>query len=51
MGKFFKQNQGTAIGTKMAPPFAILIMDDLENKIFKGFHLQPYIWWRYIDYI
>ena len=49
MGKFFKQKQGTAIGTKMAPPFAILFMDDLENKIFKGFHLQPYIWWRYID--
>ena len=32
MGKFFKQKQGTAIGTKMAPPFAILFMDDLEKK-------------------
>ena len=49
MGKFFKQKQGTAIGTKIAPPYAILFMDDLENKIFKGFHLQPYILWRYID--
>ena len=48
-GEFFKQKQGTAIGTKMAPPYAILFMDDLENKILEGFHLQPYVWWRYID--
>ena len=26
-GEFFKQKQGTAIGTKMAPPYAILFMD------------------------
>jgi len=28
----FKQKQGTAIGTKMAPPYAILFMDFLERN-------------------
>ena len=27
---FYKQLKGTAIGTKMAPPYAITLMDDLE---------------------
>ena len=27
---FFKQLRGTAIGTKMAPPYAIIFMGDLE---------------------
>ena len=48
-GEFFKQKQGTAIGTKMAPPYAILFMDELENTIIEGFRLKPYVWWRYID--
>ena len=30
--KTFKQVRGTAIGTKFAPPYAILFMDDLEEK-------------------
>ena len=29
--KFFKQVRGTAIGTKMAPPYAIIYMDELER--------------------
>ena len=31
--KTFKQIRGTAIGTKFAPPYAILFMADLEEKI------------------
>ena len=31
--KTFKQVRGTAIGTKFAPPYAILFMADLEEKI------------------
>ena len=38
--KNFKHLRGTAIGTKFAPPYAILFMTNLE---------KPMIWWRYID--
>ena len=30
--RFFKRKQGTAIGTKMAPPYAILFMVELERS-------------------
>ena len=33
--KIFKQKRGTAIGTKFAPPYAILFMADLEEKCWK----------------
>ena len=32
---FYKQLRGTAIGTKMAPPYAIIFMGDLEEKLLK----------------
>ena len=35
--RYFKQLQGTVIGTKFAPPYAILFMGYLENKIFEFF--------------
>ena len=41
--------QGTAIGTKMAPSYAILFMDALERGILDGSELKPSVWWRYID--
>ena len=47
--KVFKQKQGTAIGTKMAPPYAILFMDDLETRILEYSTFKPSVWWRYID--
>ena len=31
--KTFKQKRGAAIGTKFAPPYAILYMADLEEKL------------------
>ena len=31
LDKIFKQKQGTAIGTKFAPPYCILFMADLEK--------------------
>ena len=46
---FYKQLRGTTIGTKMAPPYAILFMGDLEEKILKDCDKKPLIWWRYID--
>ena len=46
---FYKQLRGTAIGTKMAPPYAIIFMGDLEEKILEKSALKPLVWWRYID--
>ena len=47
--RYFKQLQGTAIGTKFAPPYAILFMGYLEDKILNSFVEKPLVWWRYID--
>ena len=47
--RFFKQKQGTAIGTKMAPPYALLFMADLEEQFLERSPLKPYVWCRYID--
>ena len=33
---FYKQLRGTAIGTKMAPPYAIIFLGDLEERFFSG---------------
>ena len=46
---FFKQLRGTAIGTKMAPPYAIIFMGDLEERILQNCSFKPLVWWRYID--
>ena len=35
--KTIKQKHGTAIGTKFAPPYAILYMADLEEKLLEIF--------------
>ena len=45
----FKQLRGTVIGTKMAPPYAIIFMDSLEEDILSNSLLKPLVWWRYID--
>ena len=47
--KIYKQKRGTAIGTKFAPPYAILFMGDFEVKALEGATLKPWVWWRYID--
>ena len=46
---FFKQLRGIAIGTKMAPPYAIIFIGDLEERILKDYSFKPLVWWRYID--
>ena len=46
--KTFKQKRGTAIGTKFAPPYAILFMADFEEKMLESFKKKPIIWWRMI---
>ena len=49
--KTLKQKRGTTIGTKFAPPYSILFMAELEEKIIKEYEYKPYLWWRYIDQI
>ena len=39
--KTFKQKRGTDIGTKFAPPYAILYMADLEKKLLEIFQKKP----------
>ena len=41
--KTFKQGRRTAIGTKFAPPYAILFMADLEEKIINDSEKKPVI--------
>ena len=45
--KTFKQKRGTAIGTKLVPPYAILFMADFEGKMLESFEKKPVIWWMY----
>lgn len=48
-GEHFLQILGTAIGTKMAPPYANLFMDELERTLIDGYEKKPHTWFRYID--
>ena len=43
--RYFKQLQGTAIGKKFAPPYAILFMGFLEDKVLNYFVEKPLVWW------
>ena len=45
----YKQLRVTAIGTKMAPPYAVLFMGKLEEEFLEAQSLKPIVWWRYID--
>ena len=47
--KVYKQLQGTAMGTKMAPSYAVLFMDKLERQFLDTMQYKPRNWWRYID--
>ena len=46
---FYKQIRETAIGTKMAPPYAIIFMGDLMEKLLKDCDKKLFAWWRYAD--
>ena len=46
---FFKQLRGTSVGTKMAPPYAISFIGDLDERILQDCSFKPLVWWRYID--
>ena len=43
MKNFIKQLRDTAIGTKFAPPYAVLLMADLAEIILQDTDLQQHI--------
>ena len=47
--KMFKQVQGMAGGTKMAPAYANLFMCEVKIEFLKGETVQPHVWRRFID--
>ena len=47
--KMYLQKQGTAMGTRMAPNYAIIFMHSVEQEILKNSKLKPRIWQRFID--
>ncbi|XP_041467673.1 uncharacterized protein LOC121418037 [Lytechinus variegatus] len=49
MGKHYLQIFGTAMGTRMAPPFACLFVTKLEQQMLDSAPCRPWIWWRYKD--
>ena len=48
-GECFLQLQGTAMGTKLAPAYANIFMDQLEQTILSSAPLKPSYYKRYID--
>ena len=48
-GQIYKQVQGTAMGTKIAPSYANLFMDRFERAFLAQEPIQPLVWKRYID--
>ena len=45
----YQQISGTAIGTKFAPPYACIAMEQLQTKFLENQNLKPSVWFRYID--
>ena len=48
-GILYEQIQGTAMGTRMAPNYAIIFMHYLETNFLSNYPKQPKIWLRFID--
>ena len=44
-----EQISGTAIGTKCAPSYACIFMDEFETKFIESQKNKPLVWLRYID--
>ena len=44
--EYYLQLHGTAVGTRMAPSYA---MDKFEQQFLTTQALQPLFWWRYVD--
>ena len=47
--EFFRQTTGIAMGSRVAPPLAIIFMGELEKQYLQTAHLKPALYMRYID--
>ena len=48
-GKVKQQLSGTAIGTKFAPPYPCVFMDQVETEFLEPVAQKPLVWFRYMD--
>ena len=48
-GQHFLQKQGTAMGTRMASPYANLFMGTFESDALEKAPYKTLVWWRFID--
>ena len=48
-GEIKHQISGKAIGTKFAPPYACIFMDQVETQFLKAQQCKPLVWLKYID--
>ena len=46
--KNLQQKRDTAIEAKFAPPYIILFMAELKEKVLEKVDNKPHLWWRYI---
>ena len=44
----YQQIPGTATGTKFAPPYACIFMDQVEGQFLQTQKFEPLVWFRYI---
>ena len=49
LDKHYLQIQGTAMGTKMAPPYANIFMAHIEKQITQSYNTHILLWKRFID--
>ena len=47
--KVFQQISGMPIGTKFAPPYACIYMDEVETEFLQTQRFKPLVWLRLID--
>ncbi len=48
-GGHYKQIKGTAMGTRVAPAFANIFLNDFEEKYVYTHSTKPLVWFRFID--
>lgn len=47
--RYCEQISGTTMGTKCAPSYAIIFMDNFETGFLSNWTISPLLWWHYID--
>ena len=48
-GGHYKQIKGTAMGTRVAPAFANIFLNDFEEKYVYTHNTKPLVWFKFID--